>query len=184
MPALYYRVFNHQFFLNACSFLSFFYVILHVRSQDPFENMFHRYRGLIFSICRRYGQRGIEVDDLLQDVAVALWRNREKLLDLPKVQQAALIWKMGRNAVIDSLRREKETDKLPEDYEKVEEDRSLLRELHERIALLDEPDRTIVRLQLEGYNYEEIGEQVGITVKNVSVRLVRIKEKLRKSMEL
>ena len=91
---------------------------------------------------------------------------------------------MGRNAVIDSLRREKETDKLPEDYEKVEEDRSLLRELHERIALLDEPDRTIVRLQLEGYNYEEIGEQVGITVKNVSVRLVRIKEKLRKSMEL
>ena len=69
---------------------------MHVRSQDPFESMLHRYRGLIFSICRRYGQRGIEVDDLLQDVAMALWRNREKLLDLPKVQQAALIWKMGR----------------------------------------------------------------------------------------
>lgn len=119
--------------------------------------MLHRYRGLIFSICRRYGQWGIEVDDLLQDVAVALWRNREKLLDLPKVQQAALIWKMGRNTVIDSLRREKETDKLPDDYEKIDEDRSLLRELHERIALLDEPDRTIVNLQLEGYNYEEIG---------------------------
>ena len=66
----------------------------------------------------------------------------------------------------------------------VDEDRSLLRELHERIALLDEPDRTIVRLQLEGYNYVEIGDRVGMTEKNVSVRLVRIKEKLRKSMEI
>ena len=53
-------------------------------------------------------------------------------------------------------------------------------QLHERIALLQEPDRSIVRLQLEGYSYEEIGQQLGMTEKNVSVRLVRIKEKIRK----
>ncbi len=116
---------------------------------------------------------------------MALWRDRERLLSLPAIQQAALTWKIGRNAVIDCLRRVKETEALPEGYEVADdEDRTLLRELHERIALLTEPDRTIVRLQLEGYNYEEIGERVGMTVKNVSVRLVRIKEKLRKSMEI
>ena len=60
----------------------------------------------------------------------------------------------------------------------------MIRELHERTALLDEPDRSIVRLQLEGYDYKEIGERVGITEKNVSVRLVRIKEKLRISMDI
>ena len=60
----------------------------------------------------------------------------------------------------------------------------MLQELHEQIALLDEPDRSIVRLQLEGYNYQEIGDIVGMTEKNVSVRLVRIKEKLRKSMDI
>jgi RNA polymerase sigma-70 factor (ECF subfamily) len=86
--------------------------------------------------------------------------------------------------MIDCLRRLKETESLPEEYESVDEDRSLLRELHERIALLDEPERSIVRLQLEGYNYEEIGQQVGMTEKNVSVRLVRIKEKLRKTMAI
>ena len=115
---------------------------------------------------------------------MALWRDRERLLSLSAVPQAALIWKIGRNKIIDCLRREKETETLPEDYEVVDEDRTLLRELHERIALLDEPDRTIVRLQLEGYNYVEIGDRVGMTEKNVSVRLVRIKEKLRKSMEI
>jgi len=113
-----------------------------------------------------------------------LWRDRERLLSLPALQQTALTWKIGRNAVIDCLRRVKETEALPEDYEEVDEDRSLLRELHERIAQLDEPDRSIVRMQLEGYNYKEIGEQIGITEKNVSVRLVRIKEKLRKLMEI
>ena len=73
---------------------------------------------------------------------------------------------------------------MPEGYEVADEDRTMIRELHERIALLDEPDRSIVRLQLEGYDYKEIGERVGMTEKNVSVRLVRIKEKLRKSMDI
>ena len=146
--------------------------------------MLHRHRGLLFSLCRHYSRRGLEIDDLLQEATLALWRDRERLLSLTAVPQAALIWKIGRNKIIDCLRREKETETLPEDYEMVDEDRSLLRELHERIALLDEPDRTIVRLQLEGYNYVEIGDRVGRTEKNVSVRLVRIKEKLRKSMEI
>ena len=146
--------------------------------------MLHRHRGLLFSLCRHYSRRGLEVDDLLQEITVALWRDHERLLSLSAVPQTALIWKIGLNKIIDCLRREKETETLPEGYEMVDEDRTLLRELHERIALLDEPDRTIVRLQLEGYNYQEIGDQVGISEKNVSVRLVRIKEKLRKSMDI
>ncbi|MCR5064270.1 MAG: sigma-70 region 4 domain-containing protein [Bacteroidales bacterium] len=31
-------------------------------------------------------------------------------------------------------------------------------------------------MQLEGYSYEEIAEKLGMTVKNVSVRLVRVKK--------
>ena len=146
--------------------------------------MLRRHRGLLFTLCRHFSRRGAEVDDLLQEVTVALWRDRERLLSLAAVPQAALIWKIGRNKIIDCLRRLKETESLPGGYEVAEEDRSLLRELHEQIALLNEPDRTIVRLKLEGYNYKEIGERVGITEKNVSVRLFRIKEKLRKSMEI
>ena len=41
-------------------------------------------------------------------------------------------------------------------------------------------DRAIVLLWLENLSYEEIGQIVGITPKNVSVKLVRIKE-LRKA---
>lgn len=120
------------------------------------------------------------MEDLLQEAAVALWRDRDRLLSLPAVQQAALTWKIARNAVIDTLRRTKRAEGLPEGFDEGEEDRSLLNELYERIALLGEPDRTIVRLQLEGYSYEEIAERTGLTVSNISVKLVRIKDKIRK----
>jgi DNA-directed RNA polymerase specialized sigma24 family protein len=37
-------------------------------------------------------------------------------------------------------------------------------------------------MQLEGYSYEEIGNALGMTEKNVSVRLVRAKERLKRRM--
>lgn len=148
--------------------------------EISFDELLHRYRGLLFTLCSRFRHRGLEQDDLIQEAAIALWRNRERLLQLGSVQQAALTWKIARNAVIDALRRTKETEALPEGHDSVAEDRSMVEHLYERIALLPEPDRTIVRMQLEGYSYEEIGQRMGMTEKNVSVRLVRIKDKLRK----
>ncbi len=153
-----------------------------MRTKDPFDELLHRYRGLIFTLCSRFKHRGLEVDDLIQEASIALWRNREKLFSLGSVQQAALTWKIARNAVIDALRRVEETDVLPEGHDIADDDRSLLHELHEQIGRLEEPDRSIVRMQLEGYSYEEIGNQLEMTEKNVSVRLVRAKEKLRKAM--
>jgi RNA polymerase sigma-70 factor (ECF subfamily) len=51
--------------------------------------------------------------------------------------------------------------------------------LHQRISRLQPFDRAIVLLWLENLSYEEIGQIVGITTKNVSVRLYRIKEQLK-----
>ena len=142
--------------------------------------MLHRYNGLLFTLCRHFSRKGVEADDLLQDASVALWRDSERLLSLSAgPQQAALVWRISRNAMIDTIRRTRELDSLSDEYDSEADDRNLINELHERIELLDEPDRSIVKLQLEGYNYEEIAEMTGLTVKNVSVRLVRVKDKLR-----
>ena len=54
--------------------------------------------------------------------------------------------------------------------------------LHSRISQLKPFDRAIVLLWLENLSYEEIGQIVGITAKNVSVRLYRIKEQLKKNV--
>lgn len=51
--------------------------------------------------------------------------------------------------------------------------------LHKRIVRLLPLDRAIVLLWLEDISYEEIGAIVGISAKNVSVRLVSIREQLK-----
>jgi len=175
------------FFREGCSFLPFYSVIIivHVimsRKTDPFEELLHRYKRMLFSLCSWFRHSGLDTEDLIQEATIALWSNRERLLSLGGVQQAALTWKVARNAVIDTLRRFKETEALPEYFDKADEDRSLMRELYEQIERLAEPDRSIVRLQLEGYSYEEIGRKLEMTEKNVSVRLVRAKDKLRMMM--
>lgn len=56
-------------------------------------------------------------------------------------------------------------------------------QLHRRIARLQPFDRAIVLLWLEDLSYDEIGQILGITAKNVSVRLVRIREQMKKMKE-
>ncbi len=152
---------------------------------------------MLYSICRKYSRRGTTVEDLLQEASLALWLNRDKLMAVAAgPRRAAWVWKTARNAVVDTLRRIKETEPLPDNMDELEgcvsanemdsvqayHKQDLINELYEQIGHLDEPDKTIVMMQLQGYSYEEIGEALGMTEKNVSVRLVRTKDKLKKAM--
>lgn len=65
-------------------------------------------------------------------------------------------------------------------YEDTDADAMQIRQLYDRIAKLGLIDRSIILLWLEALSYDEIGEIVGISPKNVSVKLVRIKEQLKK----
>ena len=137
------------FFSRQCSFSASYYVIITVRTKDPFEELLHRYRGLLFTLCSRFRHRGLDTDDLIQEATIALWRARERLLPMGGVQQAALVWKTARNAAIDALRRIEDAAELPEGHDVVGSDNPMMQELHEQIDRLDEPDRSIVKLQLE-----------------------------------
>ena len=64
-------------------------------------------------------------------------------------------------------------------YDDEDHETKQVRQLHERIQRLDLIDRALVMMWLEGMSYEEIADVVGISVKNVGVKLVRIKEKLK-----
>ena len=64
-------------------------------------------------------------------------------------------------------------------YTDEDSDSRQMQMLHKRIHRLQPFDRAIVLLWLENMSYEEIASIVGISVKNVSVRLYRIKEQLK-----
>ena len=152
-----------------------------MKDTETFSEILLRYRGLLFSVCRRYSGDSLEVDDLLQETMLALWNLREQLFSITLApRQAAWIWRVARSTCID-LRRKRSNNPtpLPADYDAPEEDTMLHDALHELINQLPEPDRTIVTMHLEGYDYKEIGKKVNITKNNVGIRLMRIKEKLK-----
>ena len=64
-----------------------------------------------------------------------------------------------------------------------DEDTKQVAMLRRRISKLGPFDRAIILLWLENMSYEEIGQVVGISTKNVSVRLFRIKEQLKEMGE-
>ena len=65
-------------------------------------------------------------------------------------------------------------------YEDVDAESLQIRQLHDRIGQLGYMDRSLVLLWLENLTYDEIGAILGVSANNVAVRLVRIKEKLKK----
>lgn len=155
-----------------------------MKHQDTFSEVILRYRGLLFSVCRRHQHDGLEVDDLLQEVTLKLWELREKLLAIePAPKQAVWLWRVARSTCIDLQRRTSSPTPLPDDYDTPSEDTTLHDALHELIDQLPEPDRTIVTMHLDGYDYSEIGKAVGMTKNNIGVRLMRIKEKLKQQWE-
>lgn len=152
-------------------------------TDKGFNGIVLRHKGLLFAVCRRYARRGLDEDDLLQEVLVVLWERREKLMSIASTpQQASWMWRVARSTCVDLLRKEPSSYPVPENFDAPDEDTTLHRDLHEQIALLPEPDRSIVTLHLEGYEYKEIGKKLGMTKDNVGIRLMRIKERLKKEM--
>lgn len=152
-------------------------------TNEGFNGMVLRHKGLLFAVCRRYARRGLEEEDLLQEVLVVLWERREVLMSIASTrQQASWMWRVARSTCVDLLRKGPPSYPVPENFDMPEEDTTLHRDLRELIALLPEPDRSIVTLHLEGYEYKEIGKKLGMTKNNIGIRLMRIKERLKKEM--
>ena len=151
-----------------------------MKGHETFNELILRYRRLIYYVCNRYSRDGLTADDLLQETTIVLWQRREKLFSITSPpKQAAWIWQVARSRCIDLLRRTPQTELLAKEYDKPLENNALHDELIELIELLEEPDRTIAKMHLQGYEYKEIARATGMTKDNVGIRLMRIKEKLK-----
>ena len=124
-----------------------------------------------------------EVADLFQDILINLWKGFSKFRGESNIK--TWIYRVSLNTCISSDRKKKRKgETVPLDmninlFDDSQEDMKQIRMLQGRIIRLGPFDRAIVLLWLENLSYDEIGAIVGITAKNVSVRLFRIKEQLR-----
>lgn len=151
--------------------------------DTTFAQMIREHKSTIYTVCFMFSKDSDEVSDLFQEVLINLWKGYASFQNRSSVD--TWIWKVSFNTCISYERKKQKRATLPLTmdinlFEDKDEDSRQIRQLYDRIHRLKPFDRAIVLLWLENMNYEEIGAIVGISTKNVSVRLYRIKEELKK----
>ena len=149
-----------------------------------FTRFVHEYKATIYTVCYMFSKDNDEVNDLFQDILIKLWKGFASF----KGDSSAKTWiyRVALNACLDADRTKKRAgERVPlsvdiNPYEDTDADAQQIRQLYDRIGKLGLVDRSIILLWLEALSYDEIGAIVGISPKNVSVKLVRIKEQLKK----
>ena len=152
--------------------------------QRQFEEMVRKNRSTIYTVCYMFSNDQDEVADLFQEVLINLWKSLPSFEGRSDVR--SWIYRVSLNVCIslDQKKRRHKTVPLTMDinpFEETETNRNSrqMDMLRQRIARLGQYDRAIILLWLENMSYEEIAAIMGISVKNVSVRLYRIKEELK-----
>lgn len=148
--------------------------------MTTFEEVYNRYAPQIFRVCFGYTNDAEQAKDLVQDTFIAVWKN------LPGFRHQSQIgtW-IFRIATNNCLRAVEVAKRMPvaelqfdlaEANEESPEEK--LSFLYRCIAELEETERIIISLELEGLPQAEIAGIVGLSNGNVRVKIYRIKEKL------
>jgi len=153
--------------------------------EKEFTKLVREYKSTIYSICMMFAETPDETNDFVQEALVNIWKGFQSSQDICKTW----VWRVTMNSCVSIDRKKKKrVDECPlsADLENVlsvsdSSDRNAnVKMLYDRIHQLNLFDRAIVMLWLEGMSYDEIAEIIGISIKNVSVKLIRIKEQLKK----
>ena len=150
--------------------------------ETAFTQMIKEHKSTIYTVCFMFSKDSDEVNDLFQEVLINLWQGFASFEGTSKI--GTWIWRVSFNTCISQERKKKRTATIPltmgiDLFNDKDDDTKQVKMLYDRIHRLKPFDRAIILLWLEGIPYDEIAAIVGITTKNVSVRLYRIKEELK-----
>ena len=153
-----------------------------VLNEADFAHLIRENKGTIYTVCYMFSKDTEEVDDLFQEALIKLWQGLASFKGDSDLK--TWIYKVTLNSCISLDRKKKSRPVQPlmegiNLFDKNDADNRQTDMLHARIQRLQPFDRAIVLLWLENMSYQEIALIVGIDVKNVSVRLHRIKEQLK-----
>lgn len=152
--------------------------------QYIFDQWLYQYKALFFKIVRAYAFTAMDQDDLFQEITMQAWHS------IPSFKKEAAVstwlYRIAFNTAIKWSQKERKHRKASEPLERAEH---VLRDngipmderlvwLYEEISKLNEVDRSITVLLLEGLSYKEIAIILGITESNVGVKINRIKKNL------
>ena len=138
-------------------------------------------KGLVLKICFFYANTETDREDLFQDILFRAWKSYSSFRNESKF--STWLYKISLNTALFS-RRKQSPDILPlsidldhSDFKNTENEAINL--LHMAIKTLNDIEKSLVLLYLEGYTYDEMEKITGISNGALRVKMSRIKQKLK-----
>ena len=149
--------------------------------ENEFVDLVTHNQALIYKVCHLYADSITDVEDLFQEIVANLWQAYPRFDGRAKV--TTWMYRVALNTAITQLRQHKKQPSLQTLDSRLPAQMHLhdehSRQLYLAIKQLNRVEKALITLYLDGYNYSEIADTIGITENNVGVRLNRIKSKLR-----
>ncbi|MBT8261560.1 MAG: sigma-70 family RNA polymerase sigma factor [Bacteroidia bacterium] len=155
--------------------------------EESFTRIIRDNEGIIYKITRIYTSTVEDQNDLYQEIVFQLWKSFDSFRGDAKV--STWMYRIALNtALFHSKRAKKRGYNVSldgvvlqhENYDPVFEER--LKVVYEQIRSLNDIEKGIILLFLEGKKHEEIASITGFSKSNIGTRIGRIKEKLRKQI--
>ena len=165
--------------------------LMSAHARQAFGELLERHRKIVFKVANTYAWSAHDRADLGQEIAAQLWRAFPGYD--PQRPFSTWMYRIALNVGISQLRdrsrRDRHTVALDEslhdtadqngaDFES--DDR--VRALQRVIAELDGLNRALLLLYLEDRSVREIGEILGLTETNVTTKISRLKQRIRKDL--
>jgi RNA polymerase sigma-70 factor (ECF subfamily) len=160
--------------------------------RDAFEDLYGKLKGRAFGLALRLAGRVPEAEELVQEVFVRLWLNRDKIQSGAHLR--AWLKRVMVNLWITTLRDRQRWASPGEDDEQLDrpaEGRSaasggagLRLDLEQALRTLPDRMRTVLVLfDIYGYPHAEIAAEMGIEVGTSKVQLHRARQRLREVLQ-
>jgi RNA polymerase sigma-70 factor (ECF subfamily) len=150
-------------------------------SQREFLDLIKENQNIIFKLVNVYASNGEDKKDIYQEILLQAWKAYPTFQGRSKF--STWLYRLSLNTIF-TLKRKEEIIDFEEDLNSYEIKLSGLstnenyEHLLQVIRRLNEIDRAIITMHLDGYENGEISDVLGITTNNVTVKLHRIKQKL------
>ena len=140
------------------------------------------HQNIIFKVSFVFSRQHADREDLVQEILLQVWRSFDSFDG--RSAFATWMYRVALNTAITFRKRTKTPAQSDDEawvpgtqYEEAELSDDL-KTLYRAISRLTPVEKAIVMLWLDERSYEEIADTMGMSVKNVSVRLVRIRKQL------
>lgn len=158
--------------------------------QEDFLALLEEHKKILYKVASSYCRNPADRQDLAQEIVVQLWRSFDRYDE--SYRFSTWMYRIALNVAISFYRSEtrRSRNTVPAEDSILEiadargsaEPDANLQLLQRFIEQLDELDRALVILYLDGNRYDTIAEVLGISETNVGTKISRIKQRLRRDL--